>query len=225
MLSLISPSRSNPLSNMAKYSGLYLLLLCFALSLASKAEPAVTRDSSPTDFIKSSCRSTRYPALCVQCLSGYANAIRGSEHHLAQVALTVSLSQARSAAAFVSKLVKVRGLKPREYEAVKDCIDNMGDSVDRLGQSVKELGHMGGTVGQDFVWHMSNVQTWASAALTDENTCLDGFGGRQMEGNVKTVIRNRIVNVARVTSNALALVNRFAARHGAAAAATEEPQG
>ncbi|KAK9276385.1 hypothetical protein L1049_005918 [Liquidambar formosana] len=202
---------------------LLLLLLSIALYMPGTADSAATRHSSTTDFIKASCRATRYPALCVQCLSGYASAIRQSQRQLAQTALSVSLSRARSATVFVSKMTKVKGIKHREYAAVKDCIENMGDSVDRLSRSVRELGHMGRTVGQDFMWHMSNVQTWVSAALTDESTCVDGFSGRAMDGNVKAAIKRRVVNVAQVTSNALALVNRFAARHQRAATATAKP--
>ncbi|XVF51667.1 hypothetical protein PTKIN_Ptkin04bG0202800 [Pterospermum kingtungense] len=189
--------------------GISLLVFSFALYMAS----ASTTNSSPKDYIVASCKATSYPALCIECLSGYASVIRKNEQHLAETALSVGLSRAQSAAAFVAKMMKVRGIKPRERQAVKDCIETMGDSVDRLSQSVKELGHMGRDVGQDFIWHMSNVQTWVSAALTDENTCLDGFAGRFMDGNIKVAIRRRIVNVAQVTSNALALVNRFAARH------------
>ncbi|KAJ1416034.1 Pectinesterase inhibitor domain [Sesbania bispinosa] len=180
--------------------------------MAGTAESAVT-NRNPADFIKSSCRATRYPVLCVQCLLGYASVIRQSERQLAMAALSVSISRTRSSASFVKKISKARGMKPREYRAVQDCIENIGDSVDRLSQSVKELGRTGEAVGEDFVWHMSNVQTWVSAALTDDNTCLDGFAGFGMNGNVKTAIKNKIVNVAQVTSNALALVNRFASRH------------
>ncbi|XWS61927.1 hypothetical protein CRYUN_Cryun07bG0166700 [Craigia yunnanensis] len=190
--------------------------------MAGIAASTSTRNSSPTDYIVASCKATRYPALCIECLSGYASAIRQNEQHLVQTALSVSQSRAQSAAAFVVKMIQVRGIKPRERQAVKDCIENMGDSVDRLSQSVKELGHMGRAVGQDFIWHMSNVQTWVSAALTDQNTCLDGFAGSIMDGNIKVAIRRRVVNVAQVTSNALALVNQFAARHRAAAP-TEKP--
>ncbi|EEF50972.1 21 kDa protein [Ricinus communis] len=190
-----------------------LVLCLLVLSIAGKAGSA----SSPIDFIKASCKATRYPDLCVQCLSGYASAIQQNEQHLAQTALSVSLTRAKSAGDYVKKLTKVRGIKAREYRAVKDCIDNMGDTVDRLSQSIRELDHMGRAVGKDFVWHMSNVQTWVSAALTDENTCLDGFAGRHMDGNVKAAIKSRVTNVARVTSNALALVNRFASRHRKAA--------
>ncbi|XP_022759109.1 21 kDa protein-like [Durio zibethinus] len=204
--------------------GFFVLVFSFALYGAGVAASASTSNSSTTDYIVASCKATRYPAVCVECLSGYASLIRQNEQHLAQTALSVSLSRAQSAAAFVAKMTQVRGIKPREREAVKDCTENMGDSVDRLSRSVKEFGQMGRAVGQDFMWHMSNVQTWISASLTDQNTCLDGFAGSVMDGNIKAAIRRRVINVAKVTSNALALVNRFAARHRAAAAAsTEKP--
>ncbi|XP_071723924.1 pectinesterase inhibitor 9-like [Rutidosis leptorrhynchoides] len=176
---------------------------------------------APTSFIVSSCRATRYPALCVHCLAAYGRAIQRSDHHLAQAALIVSLARARSAASFMSKLSRARRIKLRELRAMRDCVENMGDTVDRLADSVRELGRSR-YVGRDFAWHMSNVETWVSAALTDENTCTDGFGGRVMDGGVKVAVRGRVVDVARVTSNALALVNRYASRHSPATVA-EQP--
>ncbi|KAJ6415343.1 hypothetical protein OIU84_004185 [Salix udensis] len=82
---------------------LFLTLLSFALCMAA---------TSPTDFIKASCKATRYPELCVECLSGYAGVIQRDERRLAHSALSVSLARASSAAAFAAKLTKVRGIKP-----------------------------------------------------------------------------------------------------------------
>ncbi|KDO65432.1 hypothetical protein CISIN_1g045492mg [Citrus sinensis] len=76
----------------------------------------------------------------------------------------------------------------------------MDDSVDRLSKSFQEMKNLGGVKSRDFLFHMSNVQTWASAALTNGNTCLDGFADKSMNGKVKDS----------VTSNALGLVNQFA---------------
>ncbi|XP_028804391.1 pectinesterase inhibitor 9-like [Neltuma alba] len=199
-------------SDMARL-GISLLLLNL---LIYTSESAIARPPNPTDFIKSSCRATRYPVLCVQCLSGYASLIHQSQRQIAIAALSVSISRTRSCSSFVHKLgQETRIKKSREHRAVQDCIENMGDSLDRLRQSVQELGRTGGAAGQEFVWHMSNVQTWVSAALTDQDTCLDGFSGSGsgFDENVKAEIRRRVVNVAQVTSNALALVNRFASRH------------
>lgn len=67
----------------------------------------------------------------------------------------------------------------------------------------------------NFGMMMSDIQTWVSAALTDENTCTDGFGGKYFtNGPLKTAVRERILNVAHMTSNALALINSYAALHG-----------
>ncbi|KAK4358248.1 hypothetical protein RND71_023858 [Anisodus tanguticus] len=174
-----------------------------------------TADSSPvaTSFIKSSCKMTTYPEVCVTSLAGYAPTIKRSPQYLAQTALSISLDRAQSAQSFVNKLCKFKGLKPREYAALKDCLEEMNDTIDRISKSVKELESMGRRRGKDFQWHMSNIETWISAALTDENTCGDGFAGKALNGRIKASIRARVTHVAQVTSNALALINQFAANH------------
>lgn len=111
--------------------------------------------------------------------------------------------------------VDVRGAHLRRGGAVgagpvRDCLENMADSVGHLRDAAQELGgNMGHAGSPGFKWHLSNVQTWCSAALTDENTCLDGLS-RGVDAATRSAIRGKIVEVAQVTSNALALVNRVA---------------
>jgi hypothetical protein len=50
--------------------------------------------------------------------------------------------------------------------------------------------------------------------MTDESTCSDGFAGNAMNGNLKRAVRGRIMNIAQLTSNALALVNNYALLDG-----------
>ncbi|KAG4933133.1 hypothetical protein AAZX31_17G133000 [Glycine max] len=204
---------------------LSLSLLLLTLTLHTSCTTALAKRTNPnptitttTDFIKSSCKATRYPAACVQTLSGHASAIRQSEQQLAVTALSVSVSKTRSCASFVKRMGSVKGMKPREYNALRDCVENMNDSVDRLSQSVKELGLvMGKGKGKkDFTWHVSNVQTWVSAAITDQDTCLDGFDGPHVDANLRASVRPRVVDASQVTSNALALVNRFASKYRSA---------
>ncbi|TMW86650.1 hypothetical protein EJD97_021059 [Solanum chilense] len=167
----------------------------------------------PTSFIKTSCRITTYPQVCVTSLSVYAPTIKRSPQQLAQTALSVSLDRAQSAHTFITKLNKFKGLKSREYAALKDCLEEMSETVDRINKSVKELKRMGSSRGKDVQWHMSNIQTWMSAAITNENSCADGFAGRALNGRIKSSIRARVNHVTQVTSNALALINQFPAKH------------
>ncbi|XWS47655.1 hypothetical protein CRYUN_Cryun13aG0002800 [Craigia yunnanensis] len=195
---------------MARTSLIFLLLSLLYIACQARSQTAAS--SRASNFIKASCSATKYPALCVQSLATFAPSIQQSPRQLAQTALSVSLDRVKSTQEFVSKMKKFKGVKKIEYEAIKDCIEEMSDSVDRLSKSVQELKHMGQAKGQDFLWHVSNVETWVSSALTDENTCVDGFARRGMDGKVKASIRGRVINVAQVTSNALSLVNQFASK-------------
>lgn len=93
-----------------------------------------------------------------------------------------------------------------DMSAMHDCVEEIGDSINELRRSMGEMRQLsGGDVGLK----MNDIQTWVSAALTNVDTCMDGFDGRQ--GNVRDVVRGKIVNVAQLTSNALVLVNKLAA--------------
>lgn len=96
---------------------------------------------------------------------------------------------------------------------MKDCIEELRDSVDELRRSMGEMSQL--VKGKsDFKLMINDIQTWVSAALTDENTCTDGFEEKPMNGNLKTAVRGQVVNVAQLTSNALALINRYGLIHG-----------
>ncbi|KAK3429049.1 21 kDa protein [Eucalyptus grandis] len=191
---------------------LFHILFFTALLEPSNSQPA---KAPSTDFIKSSCRSTHYPALCVQCLSGYAASVQQDPRQLARAALQVSLARASAAASHIGRLSRLRGITPRESQAVQDCVQNVGHSVSRLSQAIDELGQMGGqaAAAAAFDWHMSNAQTWVSGALTDENTCLDGFARPGMDGAAKKAVQGQVLQLAQVVSNALALVDRYGSRH------------
>ncbi|XP_071734316.1 21 kDa protein-like [Rutidosis leptorrhynchoides] len=184
-----------------------IILAIFCLTITT------TYGGPTTGYIKKSCATVTYPALCEQSLSPYAKTIQTSPSQLARTALSVSLNQSQTTQAYLNKLKSFKGLKPRERAAIGDCLDEVSDSLDRVSKSIQELKTCDRVKGQDFIFHMSNVQTWVSSALTDENTCMDGFGGRVMEGRIKTSVRTHITSVAHVTSNALALVNNLAQKH------------
>ncbi|GKV38105.1 hypothetical protein SLEP1_g46051 [Rubroshorea leprosula] len=84
-----------------------------------------------------------------------------------------------------------------------DCVEELKDSVYELHRSISEMGETG---GKDFSLRMSDIEIWLSAALTDDDTRMDGFSGDAMNGNVKTAVRSQVLNVAHLTSNALWLL-------------------
>ncbi|GKV33772.1 hypothetical protein SLEP1_g42232 [Rubroshorea leprosula] len=188
-----------------------LISLTFFLNLSSAARPISPHPS--TEFIKTSCSSTTYPKLCISSLSTHANLIQTSPKLIAHTALNVTLATAKATSVMMVNLSKSQGMKPKEVEAMQDCLEELSDTVDELRKSIGEMGQINNK-GSDFGMLMSDIQTWVSAALTDESTCSDGFGGKAMNGKVKTTLRLKIMNIAHLTSNALALINRYASIHG-----------
>lgn len=80
-----------------------------------------------------------------------------------------------------------------------------------LEMSMKEMGRTRSRSSSNFDFIINDIQTWVSAALTDEDTCTDGFSGNNMNGEVKVIVRGLVLKVAHSTSVALALVNNYAA--------------
>ncbi|KAK9292088.1 hypothetical protein L1049_020044 [Liquidambar formosana] len=184
-----------------------LILLAISSHIKSSSAAAHTAASTSAEFIRSSCSATTYPKLCISSLSTHASVIQNNPKLLASTALSVTLSTARSTSTMMLKLSQSHGLKPKEVAAMHDCVEEISDSVDELQRS---LGEMNNFKGSNFQLMINDIQTWVSGALTDEDTCADGFTGNAMNGNVKNVVRGRIVNIAHLTSNALALINNYA---------------
>ncbi|XP_019192997.1 PREDICTED: 21 kDa protein [Ipomoea nil] len=178
------------------------LVLCCTL-VAGERRPRHVSTSSPAgDLVRKSCVNASFPGICYRTLSEYSGGAMRTPRDLAQAAVGVSLHRAGKTSVFLRRL---KARSRREKAAVSDCVEQMGDTVDELSRSVAELKHL--RRGIAFEWQMSNVETWVSAALTNEDTCLDGF--KEVEVTVRSDVKRRIRNVARVTSNALYLINQL----------------
>ncbi|XP_073147986.1 pectinesterase inhibitor 7-like [Henckelia pumila] len=171
--------------------------------------------ASPTSYIRSSCdTSTLYPDLCYFSLVRYANAVQQDPARLARAAIGVSLFKAKRVASYISNLTSLGdyGPDPRAAAALHDCFSVFGDAVDQIRGSLKQMRRLrGARRGEELMFEMSNVQTWMSAALTNEDTCTDGLAD-VADGPMKIDVCDRAVRVKEVTSNALALVNSFVAK-------------
>ncbi|OMO60671.1 Pectinesterase inhibitor [Corchorus capsularis] len=187
------------------------LFLHPTLSSAVATDPNGATQTNNTDFIRTSCSATLYPDICFSSLSRYANAVQQDPARLARLAISVSLSKARRMAAYVSNITRESdfGADQRASAAVHDCFSNMGDAVDEITGSLKQMRQLVTPGSESFRFQMGNIQTWMSAALTDEETCTDGFEGVE-DGPIKANVFDKIAKVKKYTSNALALVNSYA---------------
>ena len=157
-------------------------------------------DASPKhDLVRQSCVHAPSPAVCLRTLRPYRSTA-GTPWDLARAAVNVSMAHVRKTTEF---LTKAKGSGQRERGALNDCVEEMADAVDELSKTMSALQEL--RRGGDFWWEMSNARTWMSAAITYEDTCLDGL--EEIGGKVRSDVRKKVTNVGRVTSNALYLIN------------------
>ncbi|CAM0908117.1 unnamed protein product [Alopecurus aequalis] len=183
--------------------------LCLSLLLLAAGAPAPPKPRDAEGYVRRCCRSTTFPRACERCLVPLAPAIGRSPRRLAHAALAVAADTAGNCSAYIGPP------SPSESGggggAMADCAETVRDAADLLRQSAAELGgRMGRASSARFAWRLSNAQTWASAALTDADTCLDslatyaGAGAPRDDG-----VKRRVVALEQAASNALALVNRL----------------
>ncbi|KAM0836258.1 hypothetical protein ACQ4PT_062408 [Festuca glaucescens] len=193
-----------------------LLLCCCGLSGAARPAPS-SLVAGNTTFVRSWCARTEYPTLCDATLFPYAAAVGTSPARLAWAALNVTLAGARNAKAAMKEMAAGGQLTPVAAEAAGDCVSMLGDAVGMLRQSVETMAEQAEEEGQATQqasrtarFRVDSVRTWASAALTDDGMCMEGFKGEPP--GVREAVRGHVVGLAHLTANALGIVNAMAAQ-------------
>ncbi|KAH6822155.1 hypothetical protein C2S53_002030 [Perilla frutescens var. hirtella] len=162
---------------------------------------------NPTSvYINKSCETTLYPKLCSKTLSKYAEKINSSPKILAMTALAATFNATQLTSKILRNLTRSRALKPGESVALLECVEEVSDAAYELQKSMKELKEA--RKGPEFYRQMDDVQTWVSAALTDDDTCMDDF---TTVGRVRILARGFVLTIARLTSISLTFINNYAA--------------
>ncbi|KAF3775247.1 hypothetical protein EJ110_NYTH50906 [Nymphaea thermarum] len=179
------------------------LFISATTSVAAASYAATAEDYL---YVKNACASTLYPSLCFSSLSSHADRIRRNPRNLVGVAISVTLSSVTDAAIYMLSMRQTSGGNAEKL-ALSDCTKMLADAASQMRASMKELKAL---KRQTLRWQLSNVQTWMSAALTNEGTCTDGFDG--LDEAVGGAVSGKIGCVTEMTSNALALANYFASQ-------------
>ncbi|XAR58436.1 Pectinesterase [Bertholletia excelsa] len=182
-----------------------LVLILFLLSWLSHMTMLVSGQGN-SKYVQDACQVTRYPDICIHTLASFSRTARNDPRRWVRAGVSVTVGGAKDVAQYLLKLKSRGSMRGRRRAAVSDCVECFQDAVDNLHRSLAGLRQLG--TGRRFDEQMKNVTTWLSAALTDEDTCLDGFEGQN--GKQVELLRNKVLNASYITSNALALANKLA---------------
>ncbi|KAJ0977736.1 hypothetical protein J5N97_013210 [Dioscorea zingiberensis] len=186
------------------------LLILFSITIVSCMAIGHGRGH---DHLREVCSATRYQSLCIHSLSSFSNSASHNPSGWARAAVSVTLAETEQVQQYLVKLKTGRSggqMRGRARIALADCVECFDDAVALLHSA---LGEMRRLEQRTFAWQMSNVETWLSAALTNQDTCIDGFQGNKVGPQVR-MIKSKVLNTTYFTSNALALANKLASSGG-----------
>ncbi|AES61777.2 plant invertase/pectin methylesterase inhibitor [Medicago truncatula] len=123
----------------------------------------------------------------------------------ARAGVSVTIGEVKNVQAYLTNLTRHGRLRGRNKVALLDCVETIADALDELHRSLNVLRRLS---RRTFGTQMGDLNTWISAALTDQDTCLDGFQGEN--GRKIQLLQNRVLKAYYITSNALALVSKLA---------------
>ncbi|KAI9096378.1 hypothetical protein K1719_026097 [Acacia pycnantha] len=184
----------------------HLLPPSSAAAITSKAPASAPGPiSASADFIQSVCNITGdgsgvcYSCICYSFISPYANVINQNPNTLCCVGLTLAQSVARRVATYIS------GLKGRFSS---DCNFCLGVATDQISDSLGTIQQIAAGKGGDFNFTMFKVLTEMSAAMTNQDTCMDEFL-EEPHGPVKKRALDLLAEAKTFTGIAMAFVDCY----------------
>ncbi|XP_019431048.1 PREDICTED: 21 kDa protein-like [Lupinus angustifolius] len=157
-------------------------------------------------YLETSCNSTTYPSICYKYLSPYASKIEADPMKLCNTSLSLALKATKRASSTISEILKMTNLTDIVKAVIKDCLDNVKTSMGQLQDSLAAMGQLDGI---DKEFQISNIQTWMSSSITDDQTCSDELDEMNLDATIRDQIRKVVLNAAMVNSNALYFVNKL----------------
>ncbi|PON36863.1 Pectinesterase inhibitor domain containing protein [Trema orientale] len=176
--------------------GLIFLVCCFCLfPLTNYASSRLL--SVDEDLVSSTCKKTLYFQLCVSSLRSDPQSQTSDLRGLATIALNLSTANGVDTLSYISALKSEASYNNGSQlqsilGCLSDCIDVYSDAIQNLQDSVPALNDKS----------YDTLQSLVSAAMTDSETCEDGF--KEIKGS-SSPLTEQNEYFSRLCSNFLAI--------------------
>ncbi|KAF8012851.1 hypothetical protein BT93_I0877 [Corymbia citriodora subsp. variegata] len=162
--------------------------------------------------LKSSCSSTRYPDLCYSAVAASPRAAAGlaTQRDVIEASLNITTVAVERNFFAIEKLLSKRSksLTRREKRALHDCLETIDETLDELRDAAQDLSSYP-DAGKSLKQHADDLKTLMSAAMTNQETCLDGFSHEDADRQVRKALEKGQVHVEKMCSNALAMIKNM----------------
>ncbi|XP_068663519.1 pectinesterase 1-like [Aristolochia californica] len=161
--------------------------------------------TSPSTSIKAVCGVTQYEDACVSSLSS-VDSSEGDPEQLFKLSMKVAVDELTKISS-IPQTLKARSNAKMVRDALGDCESLIEDAIDQLNSSMALLlpGSDDGKILSEK--KINDLRTSLSAALTYQETCLDGLGDASTE--IRNIMSSYIKNSTQFTSNSLAIATKI----------------
>ncbi|CAI9767104.1 unnamed protein product [Fraxinus pennsylvanica] len=161
-------------------------------------------------IVKSSCSSTLYPDLCYSTIANSLteNKKVKSQKDVIELALNITHTTVEHNYFKIKKLVaKGKNLTERERTALHDCLETIDETLDELHEAVEDLEKYPNK--KSLKEHADDLKTLLSSAMTNQETCLDGFSHDGADKHVREELIKGEDHVDKMCSNILAMIKNM----------------
>ncbi|KAF2304235.1 hypothetical protein GH714_028777 [Hevea brasiliensis] len=212
------------------FLGLFASILLVTAIISIIAGVASTRKSSANAIndhvqqaahaiLKSSCSASLFPELCFSAISTLPDASSKikSTKDVIHLSLNVSKTSVEQTYLKIEKITFARSLfTKRETTALSDCLEMLNETLNEIKKAVQDLRSYP-SLKKSIAEHADDLKILVSAAMTHQETCLDGFShGKADEKTRHGFSCCRFVNhlsderhVHRLFSNTLAMIKNM----------------
>uniref|UniRef100_A0A1J3ISS2 Pectinesterase n=1 Tax=Noccaea caerulescens TaxID=107243 RepID=A0A1J3ISS2_NOCCA len=192
---------------------LALLLIAALVGIATtkpnqnKNQRLKTLSTTSHAVLNSVCSSTLYPELCFSAVASTGKKLT-SRKDVIEASLNLTTNAVKQNNFAIKKLIaKRKGLTVREVTALQDCLETNDETLDELHEAVEDLHQY--PKGKSLRRHAADLKTFISSAITNQETCLDGFTYDKADRKVLKVLAKGLVHVEHMCSNALAIIKNM----------------
>ncbi|XP_018860766.1 putative pectinesterase/pectinesterase inhibitor 22 [Juglans regia] len=186
---------------------LLILVLLPHLEALSHGPSSKEPDQTVQTLMIQACTNVDNHSSCLTNLQAELETTVGSENptnSILSAALRNTLNEARLA---IQKMTRFTALSfsYREQIAIEDCKELLDFSVSELAWSLSEMKNIRAGLKSDH--YEGNLKAWLSAALSNQDTCIEGFEGT--DRHVERFISGSLKQVTQLISNVLALYTQL----------------
>lgn len=190
---------------MASLNSLIILILLPSLEVLSQAASPNEQTLHIQALLPQVCKGVEDRSSCLLNVQAELdNAGPPSSNAVLSAALQATLNEARAAIESLSKFTAL-SVSYREQVAIEDCKELLDFSISEIAWSIGEMKKI--KAGSTNSHYGGNLKAWLSAALSNQDTCLEGFEGT--DGRLENFIRGSLKQVTQLVGNVLTMYSEL----------------